>query len=97
MAVLESIYCVHLNCIHAMCNIVSLPTLETVSHNSAALPTKGQAMAPCASNYVTGHKKGCGFRAVFYLEVKIVLRGSIGSEQSVHYSELGGCPLLGGS
>jgi hypothetical protein len=28
---------------------------------------------------------------------KIVLRSSIGSEQTIHYSELGGCLLLGGS
>ena len=28
---------------------------------------------------------------------KIILRSSIGSEQSARYSELGGCPLLGGS
>ena len=61
---------------------MSLPTLEIVSRANAALPMKGQAMAPCASNYVTGHKKGCGFWAVSYLEVKIVLRGSIGSKQS---------------
>ena len=52
-------------------------------------------MAPAITSLAA--KKGCGFLAVRYLEVKIMLRGSIGSEQSVRYSELRGCPLLGGS
>ena len=43
---------------------------------------------------VTGHEKGYGFLSICYL--KIILRGLIGSEQSIRYSELGGCPLLGG-
>ena len=58
----------------------------------------GHGASNGASNYVTGREKGCGFMSVRYLEVtKIILRGLIGSEQSVRYSELGGCPLLGGS
>ena len=64
----------------------------------SAPTTKGEGPSQDhgASNYVTGREKMCGFLAVRYLEV-IILRGLIGFEQSVRYSELRGCPLLGGS
>ena len=71
-----------------MCNIISLTPDPRDSAQSAAPPTKWLATQAGhgASNYITGRKNGCGFLAVRYLVVGIILRGSIGSEQSVCYS-----------
>ena len=41
--------------------------------------------------------KGCGFRSVRYVEVKIILESDSLVRKIVRYRELGGCPLLGGS
>ena len=41
--------------------------------------------------------KGCGFRSVRYVEVKIILESDSLVRKIVRYRELGGCPLLRGS
>ena len=61
----------------------SAPPMKGEGHGQAIACDHG------ASNYVTGRKR-VWLPGRLLFRSKIILRGSIGSEQSVHYSELRG-------
>ena len=84
-----NIYCVyrpHLNC------IMQCPIL-LVSPQTLEMPGAGYTRQQLCH----WPQKGVWLPGRLLFRSKIILRGLIGSEQSVRYSELGDCPLLGGS
>ena len=72
-----------------MCNIISLAPDQRTRWLST------QAMEPVITSLAV-NRGVRAFLAVCYLEVKLYWEVWLGPEQSVRYSELGGCPPLGG-